>query len=404
MSEVIKRNPHRFDASNRNLDIWLRNEKTDATVSPDINKATLKRQETGAKLSAINPTYMVKRLTAEFGPVGKGWGIEVVDEQMLTGAPIFLNGTEIAREIVHRLRIQFWWIDPSTKERHSFPQFGQTTFVSRNKYGATTDEDAPKKSLTDAMTKAASWLGIGGDVHLGLWDDSRYAAERREEAAEQRDEREDRRREKNGNQPHRAENDNGNGQGSDNGLQPGSYVTQDGKIAKASSGKAWLDEWMTRINTLMERGDFDALDAAFQRNKDAIEATREAAPKIAEQVTKAINDALAKKNGGDGAPAPAWLIHHTDTTKEPDAFAGAAEWLGAWRIRVRSTENAKAPALHKRRILSAMQIANADVFTALEAAGQSGAVQEVRNLLSRAEQKLVAAEADEMTGSDEGDR
>ena len=31
-----------------------------------------------------------------------------------------------------------------------------------------------EKSLTDAVTKAASWLGIGADVHLGLWDDNKY--------------------------------------------------------------------------------------------------------------------------------------------------------------------------------------------------------------------------------------
>jgi hypothetical protein len=39
------------------------------------------------------------------------------------------------------------------------------------------DEDAPKKSLTDAITKAASHLGIAANIFLGRWDDNKYVAE-----------------------------------------------------------------------------------------------------------------------------------------------------------------------------------------------------------------------------------
>ena len=39
--------------------------------------------------------------------------------------------------------------------------FGQTTFVGANKHGLFTDEEAPKKSLTDATNKALSMLGFG---------------------------------------------------------------------------------------------------------------------------------------------------------------------------------------------------------------------------------------------------
>ena len=49
------------------------------------------------------------------------------------------------------------------------------------------DEDAPKKSLTDAIVKAASHLGVAANIFLGRWDDQKYVAEvneeyRREEA------------------------------------------------------------------------------------------------------------------------------------------------------------------------------------------------------------------------------
>ena len=41
-------------------------------------------------------------------------------------------------------------------------------------FGPFTDEEAPKKSLTDALSKAMSWLGFAADIHLGRWDDNKY--------------------------------------------------------------------------------------------------------------------------------------------------------------------------------------------------------------------------------------
>ena len=161
------------DASNRNLAIWLRNEATDPSATKPFSRGG------GFKGTATNPTYIVKRLTVEFGPVGLGWGVDVVADDLLTGAAVRTgNGDLLGNEIVHRIRVRFWWLDPETKARCAFDQIGQTTFVGRNKNGWFTDEEAPKKSLTDALTKAASWLGFAADIHLGLWDDSKYVAER----------------------------------------------------------------------------------------------------------------------------------------------------------------------------------------------------------------------------------
>jgi hypothetical protein len=55
--------------------------------------------------------------------------------------------------------------------------------VDENKYGVFTDEEAPKKSITDCIGKCAVLLGVGADVHLGMFDDHKYVNERKAEVA-----------------------------------------------------------------------------------------------------------------------------------------------------------------------------------------------------------------------------
>ncbi len=52
--------------------------------------------------------------------------------------------------------------------------------VGKNKNGAFTDDEAFKKAFTDAVTNALKLIGVGADVHMGLFDDSKYVASLRE--------------------------------------------------------------------------------------------------------------------------------------------------------------------------------------------------------------------------------
>lgn len=173
-----------FASDNPHLAVWLRNEATDAIATKAF------KGRGGFKGTAINPTYVKKRLTAEFGPIGEGWGVEILSEDVLTCAPVYAgNGALLGHELLYRVTVSFWWINPATKQRAAFPAVGNTMLVmwrrpnSERETGQfETDEEAPKKSLTDAITKAASCLGFGADVHLGLWDTAQYVAQR---AAEQ---------------------------------------------------------------------------------------------------------------------------------------------------------------------------------------------------------------------------
>lgn len=130
----------------------------------------------GFKGTATNATYLARKATEQFGPCGTGWGIGVVDEEIITGAPhLDAEGRVIANDMIHKVRARLWYVRDGV--RGEVEQFGQTQIVGRNKNGFYTDEEAPKKSLTDAMTKCLSLLGFSADIHLGLYDDNKYVAE-----------------------------------------------------------------------------------------------------------------------------------------------------------------------------------------------------------------------------------
>ena len=147
------------------LSIW------DAVATPDP-KFTKDFNKGGFKGKATSPVYLARRATEQFGPYGLGWGVEIEDERYVEGHIIDERGT---RAVIHVLRIVLWYMqgDKRGEARH----YGQTDFVGKNKHGPFTDEEAPKKSFTDAMTKALSLMGFAADIHMGLFDDNKYVAE-----------------------------------------------------------------------------------------------------------------------------------------------------------------------------------------------------------------------------------
>lgn len=155
-------------------EMWDRLEKTDPARTKPFTKGG------GFKGTAINATYIIKRLTEEFGPCGKGWVFVLEEERVEEGHA--LKSGDRARVHIVRGHIKYRpdfdgvWYETS-------PQFGQTMLVDENKNGTFTDEEAPKKSITDCISKCAVLLGIGADVHLGLFDDNKYVNQRKAEEA-----------------------------------------------------------------------------------------------------------------------------------------------------------------------------------------------------------------------------
>src|SRR5688500_7214540 len=155
MTTQMQRQPDMSE--NDNLEIWNTVEKTDPKYTKQFSRGG------GFKGTATNATYLIKKATKMFGPIGIGWGWNILEEKIVDGAP---------GDKIHYLKLQLWyyWKGQTGKIEH----FGQTTFVGKNKNGPFTDEEAPKKSLTDALSKALSTLGFASDIHLGQYDDNRY--------------------------------------------------------------------------------------------------------------------------------------------------------------------------------------------------------------------------------------
>jgi hypothetical protein len=131
---------------------------------------------TGKQYSGNSPKpyWIVQRLTEEFGPCGLGWGYTVLNERMERLSPT---------DVLHVAVVRFWY--ELDGKRGEVEQIGQTkaTYMS-SKDKLVVDEDAPKKSVTDALVKCASYIGFAGDIFSGRWDDSKYVAWAREHYAE----------------------------------------------------------------------------------------------------------------------------------------------------------------------------------------------------------------------------
>ena len=160
-------------ADTKNLRIWDEVERTD--------EAYTKPFTIPFKGTAINPDYLFKKATRVFGPAGKGWGYEITGEQILETIPIFNDqGEQIAMEKVHTLDVMLWYMQGN--ERHQIPGRGHTRFIYKGANRIVVDPEYGKKSVTDALTKALSFLGFGGDIRMGMFEQVDYLQEQRETA------------------------------------------------------------------------------------------------------------------------------------------------------------------------------------------------------------------------------
>ena len=135
-----------------NLDLYEKVRKV-----PDEAKKPIK----GGRISGftdINPMWRIKTLTENFGPCGDGWKYEVVSREFVPGG----NG-EIAVFVDIALKYKL------ANGEWSEPVYGSggSMYVKQESTKLYTDDEAPKKALTDAISVACKALGVGADVY---WD------------------------------------------------------------------------------------------------------------------------------------------------------------------------------------------------------------------------------------------
>lgn len=170
----------------QNMRIWEQVQTTDTRYTKDAEVG-------GRKITSLNGTAMVMKATEMFGPVGIGWGWKVVEERFDEGHEIYAGEGDkracIGREVGHTIKIALWFVQDG--QRGEIEQYGCTRYQYKTSYGMTTDGEAPKKSLTDAIKKALSMLGFSADVFLGMFDDQNYVQQlQAEQAIEQAEDRE----------------------------------------------------------------------------------------------------------------------------------------------------------------------------------------------------------------------
>lgn len=153
-----------------NLDIWNSLGKTDPKHTKSFTRGG------GFKGTAIKPIYTEQKMTEEFGPVGIGWGFSEPNFQLVPGS----DG---------QLAVYCWltlWYSRDGVRSDGIPGVGGDFVIIKQSAGLRTDDEAFKKAFTDAIGNAMKHLGMSADVHMGLFDDSKYVREREQEEAEER--------------------------------------------------------------------------------------------------------------------------------------------------------------------------------------------------------------------------
>lgn len=148
-------------------DLWDRLGKTNPIHTKSFSRSG------GFKGTAIKPMHSFHRMTEEFGACGQGWGVNQPSFQVVPGT----DG-----ETLVYCTASIWHGDRA----NVVYGVGGDKVVVKYSSGLKSDDEAFKKAFTDAITNALKLIGVGADVHMGLFDDSKYVNSLKEDFAEQK--------------------------------------------------------------------------------------------------------------------------------------------------------------------------------------------------------------------------
>lgn len=213
--------------------IWNAVSKTDPAHTKGFKRGG------GFSGTAIKPMWVWQRLTDLFGPCGTGWGMDKPEYQVVNGDN---------REVLVFCTVAGWYVD-NGERKVVFGEGGDkvVTYIKANdQYKRPerweNDDEAFKKAFTDALMNAFKFIGVGADVHMGMFEDSKYLASVREEF--------------------RAANDGGQGQGQDGAVspdQPAKRQKLDGPYTTPTALKTAYHEFDRSIRSCGTMQDLDDL-------------------------------------------------------------------------------------------------------------------------------------------------
>lgn len=143
-------------AREMNTRFWDALGKTDPKHTKGFSRAG------GFKGTALKPIWIVQRLTETFGPIGEGWGMEEPQFNLVHGQ----DG-----EVLVYCHVRCWHTNPS---QFFYGVGGDKVVTKRSSGQLFHDDEAFKKAFTDAVGNAFKFVGVGADIHMGQFDDSKY--------------------------------------------------------------------------------------------------------------------------------------------------------------------------------------------------------------------------------------
>ncbi len=128
-------------------------------------------------LTAIDPMFLFMKATEQWGPMGEGWGFEIVKDA-------FVNKDGKPEHVLHIMEIKLWYDGGGIMSQGLHNVVTDATYgvgctkvfmgTPSSTHGMWVDDEFNKKTLTDALTNALSRLGFGAEVRMGKFENGKY--------------------------------------------------------------------------------------------------------------------------------------------------------------------------------------------------------------------------------------
>lgn len=148
-----------------NLRHWSALEKTDPKHTKPFDRGRFKG-------TATKPIWHELRMTEHFGPCGVAWGMDQPEFQLVPAG----------NEIVVYCTVAVWYMDDG--KRATVYGVGGDKVLAVQRTGPFVSDEAFKAAFTDAIGNAMKHIGVGADIHMGLFEDNKYVAAAQREFAD----------------------------------------------------------------------------------------------------------------------------------------------------------------------------------------------------------------------------